>query len=58
MATSLPKAMTRRLRQLLVPGGVALLEYLEINKRVGDRVTLLLLRDGQPLTREATLAAE
>jgi S1-C subfamily serine protease len=36
----------------------ALLEYLELNKRVGDRVTLSLLRDGQPVTLEATLAAE
>ena len=36
----------------------ALLEYLELNKRVGDRVTLSLLRDGQPITLEATLAAE
>lgn len=36
----------------------ALLEYLELNKRVGDRLTLSLLRDGQPLTLEATLAAE
>lgn len=36
----------------------ALLEYLELNKRVGERVTLALLRDGQPLTVEATLAAE
>ena len=36
----------------------ALLEYLELNKRVGDSVTLSLLRDGQPLTLEVTLAAE
>jgi len=36
----------------------ALLEYLELNKRVGDPVTLSLLRDGQPLTLEVTLAAE
>ena len=36
----------------------ALLEYLELNKLVGDPVTLTLLRDGQPLTVEATLAAE
>ena len=36
----------------------ALLEYLELNKRVGDRVTLSFLRDGQPITLEATLAAE
>ena len=36
----------------------ALLEYLELNKLVGDPVTLTLLRDGQPLTVEATLAVE
>ena len=36
----------------------ALLEYLELNKRVGDSVTLSLLRDGQPLTLEVTLAAQ
>ena len=36
----------------------ALLEYLELNKRVGDSVTLSLLRDGQLLTLEVTLAAE
>jgi S1-C subfamily serine protease len=36
----------------------ALLEHLELNKRVGDPVTLSLLRDGQPITLEATLAAE
>ena len=36
----------------------ALLEYLELHKAVGDRVTLSLLRDGQPLTIEATLGAE
>ena len=35
-----------------------LLEYLELNKRVGDPITLSLLRDGQPLTLEATLGAE
>ncbi len=35
-----------------------LLEYLELNKQVGDPITLSLLRDGQPLTLEATLGAE
>ncbi len=36
----------------------ALLEYLELHKAVGQPVTLSLLRDGQPLTLEATLGAE
>jgi len=36
----------------------ALLEYLELNKRVGDPVRLSLLRDGQPVEVEVTLAAE
>lgn len=36
----------------------ALLEYLELNKRVGDPTRLSLLRDGQPLEVQATLAAE
>ncbi len=36
----------------------ALLEYLELHKAVGDTITLTLLRDGQTLTVEATLAAE
>ena len=35
-----------------------LLEYLELNKRVGDPITLSLMREGQPLTLEATLGAE
>ena len=34
-----------------------LLEYLELNKRVGDPITLSLMREGQPLTLEATLGA-
>ncbi|MBX7251211.1 MAG: trypsin-like peptidase domain-containing protein [Candidatus Promineofilum sp.] len=36
----------------------ALLEYLELHKAVGDAITLSLLRDGQPLTVQATLGAE
>lgn len=35
-----------------------LLEYLQLNKRVGEPVMLSLLRDGQPLEVEATLGAE
>ncbi|HOU42215.1 MAG TPA: PDZ domain-containing protein, partial [Promineifilum sp.] len=36
----------------------ALLEYLELHKAVGDTIVLSLLRDGQPLTIQATLGAE
>ncbi|WP_374688334.1 S1C family serine protease [Promineifilum sp.] len=35
-----------------------LLEYLELNKRAGDRATLSLLREGEPLEVQVTLAAE